>query len=69
MLLKLIGGGWTYVLECTSSFLYVVELQIYIYGLNVSLVPGAREKWKSIWYTLFAHVFNLLKIWGLRAIF
>ena len=34
-----------------------------------SLVPGAREKRRSAWYTLFAHAFNLPKMWGLRAIF
>ena len=26
-----------------------------------SLVPGAREKRRSAWYTLFAHAFNLPK--------
>ena len=35
----------------------------------LSLVPSAREKRRSGWYTLFAHAFNLPKMWGLRAIF
>ena len=34
-----------------------------------SLVPGAREKRRSAWYTLFAHAFNLPKMWGVRGIF
>ena len=40
----------------------------YVHLLS-SLVPGAREKRKSACYALFAHAFNLPKMWGLRAIF
>ena len=36
---------------------------------KLSLVHSAREKRRSAWYTLFAHAFNLSKMWGLRAIF
>ena len=35
-----------------------------------NLYPGSRRAGKErAWYTLFAHAFNLPKIWGLRGIF
>ena len=37
---------------------------------NVASYPGSRWAGKErAWYTLFAHAFNLPKIWGLRGIF
>ena len=36
----------------------------------VASYPGSRWAGKErAWYTLFAHAFNLPKIWGLRGIF
>ena len=38
--------------------------------LGVASYPGSRWAGKErAWYTLFAHAFNLPKIWGLRGIF
>ena len=37
---------------------------------SVASYPGSRWAGKErAWYTLFAHAFNLPKIWGLRSIF
>ena len=36
---------------------------------TLSLIPAACKKWRSAWYTLFAHAFNLSKMWGVQAIF
>ena len=44
---------------------------IHYEGLNLRfhvLVPGVCEKRRNAWYTLFAHVFNLPQMWGVRAI-
>jgi len=29
---------------------------------KISLVPGAREKRRSAWYTLFAHALNIVHL-------
>ena len=48
----------TWLHNCVATFAVMLS----------SLVPGAREKRRSAWYTLFAHAFNLPKLWGLRGI-
>ena len=63
-------------LNSTDGILQNVQYRFQISAVNIvgsstssSLVPGTREKRRSAWYTLFAHAFNLPKMWGLRAIF
>ena len=38
-------------------------------SMHTRMHYGSGEKRRRAWYTLFAHAFNLPKMWGLRAIF
>ena len=52
----------------TSRWLMSGTTRLRYVHLLSSLVPGARKKRRSACYTLFAHAFNLPKMWGLCAI-
>ena len=67
------GGGGSKPLtslQASIDFICLILLHTDIVYSRGTSSPGSRWAGKErAWYTLFAHAFNLPKIWGLRGIF